>query len=59
MNAITDLSAVYKGAVKKATRGIAIVNKQYVVNRDEVEATDTVTTIRWTMLTPADVKDHW
>lgn len=56
MNAITDLSAIYKGAATKAARGIAIANKQYVVVRDEVEATDTVTTIRWTMLTPADVK---
>src|SRR4030095_4855935 len=56
MNAITDLSAVYKGAVKKANRGIAIVNKSYVVVRDEIETLDSAVTIRWTMLTPATVK---
>ncbi|HTL07153.1 MAG TPA: heparinase II/III family protein [Chitinophagaceae bacterium] len=55
MNAITDLTDVYKGAVKKASRGIAIVDQQYVVVRDEIEVADTVTTIRWTMVTPATV----
>lgn len=56
MNAVTDMSEVYTGALAKANRGIAIVDKQYVVVRDEIEALDTVTTIRWTLLTPADVK---
>lgn len=56
MNATTDLSEVYKGAVAKAQRGIAIVDQQWVVVRDEIEALDTVTTIRWTLLTPANVK---
>ncbi len=55
MSAVTDMSEVYKGALTKATRGIAIVDQQYVVVRDEIEATDTVTTIRWTMVTPASV----
>ena len=55
MNAVTDMSEVYKGAVAKAVRGIAIVDQQYVVVRDEIEALDTVTTIRWTLLTPANV----
>lgn len=55
-HAITDMSEVYKGALIKAKRGIAILNNQYVVVRDEIKATDTVTTIRWTMLTPASVK---
>jgi hypothetical protein len=56
MNAVTDMSEIYNGALSKVSRGVAIVNKQYVVVRDEIEARDTVTTIRWTMLTPADVK---
>lgn len=56
MYAITDLSEVYKGMVNKAQRGIAIVNKQYVVVRDEIETADTPTTIRWTLLTPAEVR---
>jgi hypothetical protein len=56
MYAITDLTAVYKGAVAKANRGIAIVDQQYVVVRDEIRALDTPTTIRWTLLTRASVK---
>jgi hypothetical protein len=56
MNAVTDISEVYKGSVVKAKRGIAIINKSYVVVRDEIETLDSATTIRWTMLTPADVK---
>ncbi len=55
MNAVVDISAAYTGALTKALRGIAIVDKKYVVVRDEIEATDTVTTIRWTLLTPANV----
>jgi len=55
MNATTDLSEVYKGSIAKARRGIAIVDQQWVVVRDEIEALDTVTTIRWTLLTPANV----
>ncbi|MBD0349896.1 MAG: heparinase II/III family protein [Flavisolibacter sp.] len=56
MNATTDMSEIYKGALAKANRGIAIVNQQYVVVRDEVETLNEETTLRWTMLTPADVK---
>jgi hypothetical protein len=56
MNAVTDLTEVYKGSVSKANRGIAIVDKAYVVVRDEIETLGNETTIRWTMLTPADVK---
>ncbi|MEO5684646.1 MAG: heparinase II/III family protein [Chitinophagaceae bacterium] len=55
MSATTDMSEVYKGAAAKVKRGIAIVDQQYVVVRDEVEASDTATTIRWTLLTPASV----
>ncbi len=55
MNATIDLTETYKGALSKANRGIGIVNKQYVLVRDEVEAADTITTIRWTLLTPASV----
>lgn len=56
MYAATDLSEVYKGAVAKAQRGIAIVDRQWVVVRDEITAADTATTIRWTLLTPAGVR---
>lgn len=56
MQATTDMSEVYKGALAKAVRGMAIVDKKYVVVRDEVQARDTATVVRWTMLTPANVK---
>ncbi|MCW3091037.1 MAG: hypothetical protein JWP81_2106 [Ferruginibacter sp.] len=56
MNVVTDLSEVYKGAVAKSNRGIAIVDKSYVLVRDEIETNDKETTVRWTMLTPATVK---
>ena len=54
MQAQTDLSTVYKGSLQKAARGIAIVQKKYVVVRDEIETTAESATIRWTLLTPAD-----
>ncbi|AWO02230.1 heparinase [Chitinophaga alhagiae] len=56
MHAICDLSGVYDGQLQKATRGIAVVNKEYVVVRDEVEAPAKATKLRWTLLTPANVK---
>lgn len=56
MNATTDLTQVYKGAVNKAIRGVGIVDQKYVVVRDEIETLDSIATIRWTLLTPADVK---
>ncbi len=56
MNAVTDLSEIYKGSVAKAMRGIAVVDQSYVVVRDEIETLDSTTTVRWTMLTPATVK---
>lgn len=56
MQATTDMSEVYKGALAKAIRGVAIVDKKYVTVRDEIRTGDTATVLRWTMLTPADVK---
>ncbi|MBS1567637.1 MAG: heparinase II/III family protein, partial [Bacteroidetes bacterium] len=53
--AITDLGNVYAPGLAKAQRGIAIVNKQYVVVRDEIETGDTAATVRWAMFTPAQV----
>ncbi|RRB02708.1 heparinase II/III domain-containing protein [Larkinella rosea] len=56
MNAIADLTPIYNQSVLKAVRGVALVNKAYVVVRDELETAPAETTVRWTMLTPADVK---
>lgn len=56
MQATTDISELYEGDLDKAVRGIAIVDKKYVLVRDEIEAPQKETVIRWTLLTPADVK---
>lgn len=56
MKAVADLSAVYKNQVAKAIREIEIVNKKYVVIRDELKTNAQEALIRWSMLTTADVK---
>ncbi|MDR2036568.1 MAG: heparinase II/III-family protein [Bacteroidales bacterium] len=56
MNATSDLKEIYDGQLAAAVRGIAIINQQYVVVRDEIKTLGNETTIRWTMLTTADVK---
>ncbi|GAB3335404.1 hypothetical protein GCM10027299_44360 [Larkinella ripae] len=56
MNAVTDLTGLYAESLQKATRGVALVDKAYVVVRDELENRAAETTVRWTMLSPADVK---
>ncbi len=55
MNAVSDLTAVYKNRLSSLNRGIAIVQQQYVVVRDEVETAADSVTIRWSMVTPAEV----
>jgi Heparinase II/III-like protein len=56
LSATTDMSAVYKGSVASAKRGIAIVDQNYVVVKDEIEGGEKETTVRWVMLTAATVK---
>jgi hypothetical protein len=55
MNAITDISSLYGGALKQALRGIAIAENQYVMIRDEIETAASETIVRWTLLTSATV----
>lgn len=54
--AISDLSDIYKGQLTQAQRGIAIIHREYVTVRDEVQAPDKHITLRWSMLTKAKVK---
>jgi hypothetical protein len=54
-NTVMDLSSIYNSNLQKAQRGIAIINKQYVIVRDEIETGDSACVIRWAMLTPATV----
>ncbi len=70
MNATADLTALYGGSMANVRRGVALVDKAYVVVRDELETgflqtgplqTGSLTqagetTVRWTMLTPATVR---
>ncbi len=56
MFAVSDISPVYNGQLKKATRGVGIKNGQFVIVRDEVETLAEPAEIRWNMLTPANVE---
>jgi hypothetical protein len=53
MFAQSDLTAVYENQLASEKRGIALVDGQYVVIRDEMTAANKPTVVRWTMLTSA------
>lgn len=55
MRAVLDLTELYSQDLKQARRGIAIINKQFVTVRDELETGDSTCVVRWAMLTPATV----
>ena len=55
MHAIVDMSAVFGSSLAKAVRGVAVVDGDHVVVRDEIEAGTRQATIRWNMVTPAAV----
>ncbi|MGJ7030593.1 heparinase II/III domain-containing protein [Niabella hirudinis] len=56
MYAISNLSAIDSPHVARRNRGVAIVDNNYVVIRDEIVNAEKFTDIRWAMLTPASVK---
>ncbi len=56
LSATSDISAVYKGKIASANRGVAIVDQKYVAVKDEIITTEKETTVRWAMMTPAEVK---
>lgn len=56
MYAMTDLSSIFEGQLSESKRGIAIVDDSYVLVKDEIKTQGKETTIRWTMLTTADVR---
>jgi hypothetical protein len=56
LSAISNLSSVYTGQVDSVSRGIAIVNKSYVIVKDEIVTCNNDVTVRWTMVTPANVQ---
>ena len=53
---VIDLSPAYVSSLAKATRGIAIVDGSHVIVRDELTTLSHPTTIRWNMVTPAQVR---
>jgi hypothetical protein len=53
--AISDLSSVYENQLARVSRGVALVEGKYALIQDELTSRDTATTVRWTMLTPAEV----
>ena len=56
MNAVSDISSIFGGQLAESVRGISIVNRQYVVVRDELKTSGQEATVRWTMLTSAEAK---
>ena len=56
MFAISDLSSIYDGQLTKEIRGVGLKNSKYTIVRDEFETLDETTTIRWQMVTSADVQ---
>ncbi|MCE5347228.1 MAG: heparinase II/III family protein [Bacteroidales bacterium] len=55
LNAVTDMTTVYNGQLKKSVRGIAVVDNKYTMVRDEVETLSSETIIRWNLVTSATV----
>jgi hypothetical protein len=56
MSATIEMAELYKGALIAATRQIAIADKAEVTVMDQVTAGPAPATVRWTMLTGADVQ---
>ena len=55
------MTPVYVNQIVEAKRGIALVNEQYFVVRDEIKVLNKPTTVRWNMLTgatPEILDDH-
>lgn len=56
LSATTDMTAVYKDVISSAKRGVAIVDQKYVVVKDEITSGEKESTVKWVMLTPAQVR---
>ena len=56
MHAVSDISTIYQGQLKKASRGVGIRDGKYAIVRDEIETLDKSTTVRWNMVTSANVE---
>lgn len=54
--AVSDITKVYDGQLKKATRGVAIKDEKFVVVRDEIETLGQTTKVKWAIFTFASVE---
>jgi len=54
MFSTSDLSTIYEGQVKTMKRGVALINKKYVMVEDAIETLPQFTKARWNMATMAD-----
>lgn len=54
--AVSDLTDIQGGLVGSYQRGVAIIDGNYVLVRDEITAAGTGMPLRWAMLTPAEVE---
>jgi len=52
---VFDMSAVYQGQLAQAHRGASLLPSGQILIRDEFQATDKPATVRWAMVTPAEV----
>lgn len=53
---ISDISSLYETVLASVVRGAGIVDREYVVVRDELKTGSEPATVRWQMLTEADVE---
>ena len=61
LSATTDITSLYKPSLQSAIRTVAILHKKKVIVKDQIMNTDKQTVIRWTLVTPAQIKivnDH-
>lgn len=53
---VFDLSKTYEGQLASAQRGAALLPTGQIIMQDDLTATDQKTSVRWAMVTPAQVK---
>lgn len=53
---VFDMSSVYQGQLAQALRGAALLPSGRILIQDDLKATSEKTTVRWAMVTPAQVE---
>ena len=55
MYGVLNTTSLYDARIKSSKRGLAIVDKKYVLIQDEIESSDKPVLVQWRMVTPAKV----